>query len=203
MAVKRIVVFGGTFDPVHNGHIAIARCLSSELNADAVIMVPAGKPWLRTNPPSASPKDRLRMLELAIKNESGIEASDLDILRDKPTYSIDTIHDLQRFHGEDCEYILAIGSDAAAEVESWHRYEELINTCRFAVVQRPATSLGYRVALPDGTLFIRGPMIDISASKIRSIYARGDLTTAANLVPDLTHGFIIEKGLYRCATPKL
>ena len=143
------------------------------------------------------------MVQLAIEAEPGIEVSDVDITRDGATYSIDTIRDLHHIYGESSEYILAIGSDAAAELHRWHRYEELANACRFAVVERPGTSLGDGTALPNGTLFIRGPMVNVSASKIRLIYARGDLTTAANLVPDLTHRFIIEKELYRCTTPKL
>lgn len=143
------------------------------------------------------------MVQLAIKAEPGIEVSDVDITRDGTTYSIDTIRDLHSLCGEDSEYILAIGSDAAAELHRWHRYEKLVDACRFAVVERPGASLGRSTALPDSTLFIRGPMVDVSASEIRSLYSRGDLTAASNLVPDLTHRFIIEKGLYRCVTPKL
>ena len=202
MAVNRIVVFGGTFDPVHVGHIAIARSLSHELEAEVVIMVPTGRPWLRAEPPVASPEDRLRMLELATENEPGIDVSDVDVVRDKTTYSIDTIRDLRRVYGEDCEYLLAIGSDAAAELHRWHRYEELTRACKFAVVHRPGMSIDNGTALPDGTLLVRGPMVDVSASQIRSMYSQSDLAAAANLVPDLTHRFIIEKGLYRCTTPK-
>ena len=86
-----IVVFGGTFDPIHNGHIAIAKCLRDELGADSVVMVPTGRPWLRPDAPAATPEDRLRMVELAVENEDRIEVSDVDVVRDKTTYSIDTI----------------------------------------------------------------------------------------------------------------
>ena len=196
MAVEHIVLFGGTFDPVHNGHIAVARCLICELNADRVIMVPAGCPWLRTESPSASAVDRLRMLQLAIENEPGIEASDVDVVREKTTYSIDTVRDLRQVEGEDCEYTLAVGSDAAAELHRWHMYEELAKMCRFAVVQRPGVSLD-RDKLPDGTVIVRGPMVDVSAYKVRLLYSRGDFRVAANLVPESTHRFIIESGLYR------
>ncbi len=197
MAVKRIVVFGGTFDPFHNGHLAIARCLFIELNANIVVVVPTGVPWLRESSPIASAEDRLRMVQLAAEAEPGIEVSNVDVVRRGTTYSIDTIIDLQRVYGDDHEYIFAIGSDSTAELHRWHRYEDLINACTLAVVQRPGALLNPDVRLPAGTVLIDGPMIDVSASEIRQLYARRDLGRARQVVPGLTHRFIIESGLYQ------
>ena len=197
----RIVVFGGTFDPVHNGHIAIARCLRDELGAQ-VLMVPAAKPWLRDRPPVASPTERLRMVELATAGETRIEVSDVDAIRAGTTFSLDTIRDLRQAHGDEFDYILAVGSDAAATLHRWHRYDELAQSCTFAVIQRPGTTLDSGLSLPADTISIAGPMIDVSASKIREFYAAGDLVAAGLLVPELTHQFIIEKRLYRCDTTK-
>ncbi len=199
---RLIVIFGGTFDPVHNGHIAIARCLRDELGAAQVLMVPAGKPWLRDRPPIASPTERLRMVELATENETRIEVSDVDAIREGTTYSLDTIRDLRQAHGDEFDYILAVGSDAAAMLHRWHRYDELAQSCTFAVIQRPGASLDRGLSLPADTIPIAGPMIDVSASKIREFYAAGDIAAARNLVPYLTHRFIIEKRLYRCDTTK-
>ena len=198
----RIVVFGGTFDPVHNGHIAIARCLRDELGAAQVLMVPAGNPWLRDLPPIASATERLRMVELATENETRIEVSDVDAIREGTTFSLDTIRDLRQAHGDEFDYILAVGSDAAATLHRWHRYDELAQSCTFAVIQRPGTTLDSGLSLPADTISIAGPMIDVSASKIREFYAAGDLVAAGLLVPELTHKFIIEKRLYRCDTTK-
>ena len=199
---RLIVVFGGTFDPVHNGHIAIARCLRDELGAAQVLMIPAGQPWLRDRPPIASPTERLRMVELATENETGIEVSDVDAIREGATFSLDTIRDLRRALGDEFDYILAVGSDAAAQMHRWHRYDELAQSCTFAVIQRPGTTLDRELSLPADTISIAGPMIDVSASKIRESYAVDDIAAVRNLVPDSIHRFIIEKRLYRCDTTK-
>ncbi len=197
MSARRVVVFGGTFDPIHNGHIAIARCLRDELHADSVVMVPTGRPWLRSEAPIASPEDRLRMVELAFRNECRIEVSNVDIIRDKTTYSIDTINDLRTQYGPDCEFILAIGADAVSDLHRWHRYDQLIEECTFAVVERPSSPLNDTDSLPTNTLLIRGPMIDISASEVRLKVRQGDLANAADVLPDLVLRFIIENSLYR------
>ena len=197
MAVKRIVVYGGTFDPFHNGHLSVARCLLEEIDADTVVIVPAGRPWLRSNPPVASPENRLTMAQLATDGEPGIEVSDVDVVRAGTTYSIDTIADLRRIYGTQHEYFLAIGSDAAAELHRWHRYEDLVDACTFAVVQRPRALLGSELRLPSETVFVEGPMIDVSASVLRTLYGSSEPSEAVNFVPGLTHRFIIENGLYR------
>lgn len=197
MSPRRVVVFGGTFDPVHNGHIAIAKCLRDELDVDSVVMVPTGRPWLRPDAPVAAPEDRLRMVELAVENEDRIDVSDVDIVRDKTTYSIDTINDLRPPYGTDCEFILAIGADAVPELHRWHRYDQLIKECTFVVVERPGSPLDDATSLPKNTFVIRGPMFNISASEIRSKIGQGDLANAADVLPDLVLRFIIEKGLYR------
>ena len=197
MSLPKVVVFGGTFDPVHNGHIAIARCLRDELDAEVVLMVPTGRPWLRNSDPVALATDRLQMVELALKGESDIETSDVDILRDKTTYSIDTINDLRPRYGADREFILAIGADSVANLHLWHRYDELTEECTFAVIERPGSPLDKTVALPLGALVIRGPMVDVSASRIRTMIGRGEVAKAANALPDSVLRFIIEKGLYR------
>ncbi len=197
MAIDRIAVFGGTFDPIHNGHISVARCLLTELKADLVVIVPTGRPWLRTDTPVASPEDRLSMVRIAVKGEIGIEVSDVDVLRSGTTYSIDTLDDLRDVYGKGPEYYIAIGTDTLPQLHRWHRYEDLVHACRFAVVQRPGIKLMSNIPLPDGAAMIDGPMIDISASQIRKMYANGELDAAANVVPSSTHRFIIEEGLYR------
>lgn len=197
MSPRRVVVFGGTFDPIHNGHIAIAKCLRDELDVDSVVMVPTGRPWLRPDAPVAAPEDRLRMVELAVENESGIDVSDVDIVRDNTTYSIDTIQDLRPRYGADCEFILAIGADAVPHLHRWHRYDQLIEECAFAVVQRPGSPLDDTTSLPNNATVIQGPMVNISASEIRSKIGQGNLANAADVLPDLVLRFIIEKGLYR------
>ena len=137
------------------------------------------------------------MAQLATQGEPGIEVSDVDVVRPGTTYSIDTIADLRRVYGDEHEYILLIGSDAAAELHRWHRYDDLVDACTIAVVQRPGVLLVPKVGFPAGTVFVGGPMIDVSASGLRDLYASSDPSAAVNLVPDLTHRFILESNLYR------
>lgn len=194
---RRIIVFGGTFDPIHNGHLAIARCLRDELDAEKVLVVPAGRPWLRDGPPVAAAEHRLLMAELAIEGEDRIEVSNVDVIRDGTTYSIDTIRDLRGHYGDDREYILAVGSDAAATLHRWHRYDELIEICTIAVIERPGTPTREPNLFPFQVITIRGPMVDLSGSEIRLLYASGEVVAAAKCVPQLTHRFIIENRLYQ------
>ena len=196
MTARRVVVFGGTFDPVHNGHIAIAKCLRDQLEAESVVMIPTGRPWLRPNAPIATPSDRLRMVELAIKSESRIKVSNVDVVRDKTTYSIDTINDLRPQYGVDHEFILAIGTDAVPDLHRWHRFDELIEECTFAVVERPGSPLNPAVALPRGSLVVPGPMIDVSASEIRAMIGRGEVAAACRLLPTEVREFIINSKMY-------
>ncbi len=199
---SRIVVFGGTFDPIHNGHIAIAKCLRDELSADIVLMVPAGQPWLREGPPLASAQDRLRMVALATEGEDRIEVSDVDVVRQGTTYSLDTIRDLSNIYSPHSEFILAVGADAASTLHRWHRHEELLEECTIAIVERPGALTETRPTPPPGTITIRGPMINVSGSEIRRLYADGELTAAEDRVPPMTHRFIIENRLYRCIPQK-
>ena len=197
MNPRRIVVFGGTFDPVHNGHIAIAKCLRDELNPASIVMVPSGRPWLRSKSPVASPSDRLRMVKLAVQNEKQIEVSDVDVARNKTTYSIDTIRDLRSRYGTDCDFVLAIGADAVPDLHRWHRYEELVEECSFVIVQRPGSPLADTTSLPLNTSVIQGPMLNISASSVRSMVERGQFINTTEVLPELVLAFIIEKGLYQ------
>ena len=137
------------------------------------------------------------MARLATESEPGIEVSDADTIRPGTTYSIDTIADLRREYGDEHEYFLAIGSDSAAELHRWHRYEGLLDACTIAVVQRPGALLNSEIRLPPETVYIDGPMMDVSASGLRDLYASSEPSAAAKLVPRSTHGFIIETGLYR------
>ncbi len=197
MSPRRVVVFGGTFDPIHNGHIAIAKCLRDELEAESVVMVPTRRPWLRSEAPIASPEDRLRMVELAVENECRIEVSNVDILRDKTTYSIDTVNDLREHYAAANQFTFAIGTDTVPDLHRWHRFDELVKECTFTVVQRPGSPLVDTASLPDATQVVRGPMIKVSASEIRSMIRHGDLANAANVLPESVIRFIIEASLYQ------
>ena len=111
---EKIGVFGGTFDPIHNGHLAIAEFVRLKLSLDKVIFVVASDQWLRKYPPEALSADRFNMVELAIKNRPYFLASDVDIVRQGHTYTIDTLRDLRVQLGDSVALKLIIGADAVS-----------------------------------------------------------------------------------------
>jgi nicotinate (nicotinamide) nucleotide adenylyltransferase len=170
-------VFGGTFDPIHRGHIAIARFALEHGDLDQLLMIPAGKPWLRGAPPAASPEHRMRMTELAAAAEPGIAVSDADVVREGATYSVDTLADLRAKYGETVKLVLVLGTDAALSMDHWHRAAELPGMCEVLVIGRPGET--WLANLPAShpahdAKFLDGPMVDISATSLRERLARGD-----------------------------
>jgi nicotinate (nicotinamide) nucleotide adenylyltransferase len=173
---KRIGVFGGTFDPIHLGHIETARFALQHGNLDALLMVPAGRPWLRGMPPVASAGDRLRMTELAFAGEAGITVINVDVVRSGATYSIDTLTDLRGQYGDAVTLILVLGADSALSMDRWHRASELPGMCEVLVIGRPGESWDGNLPTSHpahGATFLRGPMMDISATKLREQLAHG------------------------------
>jgi nicotinate-nucleotide adenylyltransferase len=196
---NRIGVFGGTFDPVHNGHLAIARAVREELNLDKILFIAVADQWLRDNPPVAPAKDRFRMVELAVENSEFFEASDVDIVRGGSTYTVDTLSDLRRLFGDEVELKLIVGVDSALSMDRWDRAEELGTYGKVVVVGRPGL-----VFEPDsldsshpakGAEYVEGPMIDVSATRVRELIRSDD--SIEQLVPEPVSEYIAKNGLYR------
>lgn len=199
---KRVVVYGGTFDPFHLGHIAVARYLRDTLNPDLVLIVPAGRPWLRQHRPAAPPNARLAMCKLATNEEPGIEVSDIEIQRNGNTYAIDTINDLRTRYGDITTFALAVGSDSLASLQEWHRIDELLRQCRLVVIRRPGFPAPNPADIPHSATLLKGPDVDMDATQIRQAYSNGAYETAAKMVPDTVHRFIISQELYWCVPTK-
>ena len=196
-------VLGGTFDPVHVGHLHAARAVRRELGLDSVTLVLSARPPHRSA--TASAEDRWRMLELAAAGDAGIETSDLELQRRGPSYSIDTIEAF-RARGETVVWIL--GSDGLDAFRTWHRYEAFAAACHLAVMARPPAAVtilpgfgeaGDAAALARqdaGLLFrTRTPMLDVSATRVRASIARGD--DASGLLAPAVWDYIRKRGLYR------
>lgn len=199
---RRIVVYGGTFDPFHLGHLAVARHLRDELNPDKVLIIPAGRPWLREHRPAAQPIARLTMCKLATAEESRIEVSDIDIRRSGNTYTIDTINDLRTQYGEATEFDLAIGSDSTSSLHEWHRIDELTQQCKLVIIRRPGHPPTAAAEIPDHAKSLDGPDVNVDATRIRRAYSNGDYSTAAKMVPKTVHRYIITEELYWCVPTK-
>jgi len=137
---KRILIFGGTFDPPHIGHIETARHVLKELEPDIMLVFPAGIPPHKLIGLDASPCDRFRMAKLAfepIERETGtpVIVSDREIRRKKVSYTIDTVEEIRNIFG-DAEIYLYMGSDMTCTIDRWYRYEDLIGMCRIVTVRR-------------------------------------------------------------------
>src|SRR5688572_955042 len=135
--MSRIGVFGGTFDPIHVGHLVTAVNVRHELSLDEVLLVVANDPWQKTGHQLVTPaQDRLAMVTAAIENVKGISASDVEIRRGGASYTADTLRDLQR-ERPDAELFLILGSDAAAGLPTWEHVDEVRALSTLVVVTRP------------------------------------------------------------------
>ncbi len=194
------IVFGGTFDPVHNGHLAIARQAREEIGAGEVWLVPAALAPLR-DPPHATPQDRLELLEAAraASAQPWLRVLDLAIRRGGISYTADVM-DALRGEYPDTDLAVLLGADAARTINAWHRSADLLRTEHFVIVNRSgaeplraadAERLGYAL---DRTTLLTVDSPDISATEVRSRLLRGE--SIAGLVPGVVAGLIARKGVY-------
>ena len=199
--VQNIGVLGGTFDPIHNGHLIIAEEARLKLGLERVIFVPAGEPWLKEYRDISPGEDRIAMIKLAIVSNPYFHASSIDLRRAGPTYTVDTLTDLRSELGEEANLYFILGLDAVGEILSWRKPEDIIAMCRLVGAKRPE----YRAIdlkhldrnIPGIALrftILNNPLIDISSSVIRERVARGLPITG--LLPNTVELYIREKGLY-------
>lgn len=199
--MPRIGLFGGTFDPIHNGHLHIARSFADELDLESVILLPAGDPYHKTTSRTAA-HHRLAMAEIAAQADSRLAVSDCDIVRQGATYTHDTVQ-IFRQHFPSAELWLLIGMDSLLQLHTWHRWQNLVRQCRIAAAPRPGSSLAQAPAplqnwlaeaLPQGRLHIlRSEPLPISSSKIRQQLATGH--TSPDIPPQVL-GYIRQHQLY-------
>jgi len=203
-----ICLFGGTFDPVHRGHIhgAIAVCDALKLNE--IHMVLSARPWHR-EAPVASAQHRWQMLCLACADDPRLLADDRELARDAPSYSVDTLAEVRAEVG-DAGIVWVLGSDAFADLPSWHRWTEVLQLANLVVLQRPGERFRPSGALagvcakhrvdgpPDAAfgqiMFLQEEMQAISASQVRAALAAG--RPVAHLLPDRVATYISRHGLY-------
>ena len=186
----RLALFGGTFDPIHNAHLTVAREAADQFRLDQVWFVPAAHPPHKPSQSSACYEDRYRMTELACQADPRFIASRLEA-REQKSYTIDTIQQV-RAEGEQPYFI--IGADAFAEITSWHRWQELLPLTDFIVVTRP----GHHYTAPAGARVHRLDTValPVSSSEIRKRLAAGHIPAE---LPFPVAAYIAEKGLYRFA----
>ena len=186
---------GGTFDPVHHGHLVAASEVARRFELDQVVFVPTGRPWQKALHSVSPAEDRYLMTVIATASNPRFSVSRVDIDRAGPTYTVDTLRDLAAAWPKSAELFFITGADALAQILSWHRAEELLEMAHFVGVTRP----GHRLSdpgFPDGRVtLLEVPALAISSTDCRERVHRGD--PVWYLVPDGVVQYISKRRLYR------
>lgn len=197
-----IGVLGGTFDPIHSGHLIVAEQARLKLDLSRVIFIPAGEPWLKLDRDITPAQHRVEMVRLAIAGNPYFELSTIEVERPGLSYSVDTIAILREQLGSACNLFFLLGWDSLAELPRWKEPARLIQMCRLVAVTRPGFSrpdLQAMEALVPGVsgnvLWLDIPPVDISSSEIRRRIAHG--LPIRDLVPPKVADYIEEHQLYR------
>jgi len=192
---KRIGVLGGTFDPIHNGHLVAASEVAHVLELAEVVFVPTGQPWQKESRDLSPPEDRYLMTVIATAFDPLLSVSRVDIDRPGETYTVDTLSDLRAARGPDAEFFFIMGADALSGIKTWHKTENLFSLAHFVGCTRP----GHRIDL-DGLDEHDVTLIEIPALEISSTACRERVRTGRPiryLVPDGVIQYIAKRGLYR------
>lgn len=219
----RLGLFGGSFNPIHYGHLAIAREAHDKLGLDRVLFIPTGTPPHKQNRDLAPARDRYEMVRLAVEGTQFFDLSDMEIRRRGKSYSIDTVRALQNHYGASAEFYFLIGLDAFLDFPTWRDPDALLAACRFVVISRPGQSYRSLTKLtmlpplaPDdlaqldagtrcrldipiesgpGIICLPLPPCPVSASEIRGRITQGK--SLANLLPPLVESYILRHRLYQ------
>ena len=197
-----IGVLGGTFDPIHLGHLMMAEEARQRLGLARVIFVPAGRPWLKVDRAIAAAADRVEMVRRAIAGQTDFGLSTAEVDRPGPSYTVDTVDVLERQLGTEASFFLLLGWDSLADLPLWKEPAKLVQLCRLVAIPRPDCSPPELEALESSIpgiarsmLFLDVPPVDISSSDIRERVGQG--LPFRHLVPEEVAKYIEEQGLYR------
>src|ERR1700751_3321281 len=192
--MRRIGVMGGTFDPVHHGHLVAASEVAHIFALDEVIFVPTGQPYQKENRKVASAEDRYLMTVIATASNPRFSVSRVDIDRPGATYTIDTLRELHAANGPDDELFFITGADALAEILTWHDADELFTLAPFVGCTRPGPGLA-GAGLPDGKVsLVETPALPISSTESPAGVEGGE--PVWYLVPDGVVQYIAKRKLY-------
>ncbi len=190
-------MLGGTFDPVHHGHLAAASEVAAVVGLDEVVFVPAGAPWQKAHRAVTAAEDRYRMTVAATASNRCFTVSRVDLDRGGPTYTVDTLRDLHRAYVADALFFIT-GADALAQIHTWHAADELFALAHFVGVTRPGYDPVDLARFPPGAAtLVEVPALAISSSDCRERVRRG--RPVRYLVPDAVVAYVEERGLYRAA----
>jgi nicotinate-nucleotide adenylyltransferase len=205
MVKRKIILFGGTFDPIHLGHTVVAAAAAEHIGAEKIIFIPAKRSPLKNSFPEASDDDRLAMIALAIAGDEKFELNDYELRKPEPSYTLETVRHFQAYYGGKALIYWLVGADSIDELSRWYGIVELIDACILCVMFRAGCEP------PDFTKFkdtwgaarveklqrnvIRTPLIDISSTEIRNRLATG--RDVADMLHPSVADYIRKHNLYQ------
>lgn len=199
--ILRIGIMGGTFNPVHIGHLFMAEAARQAFNLNKVLFIPTGFPPHKETP-GVTGQQRIQMLQLAIENNPSFEASGMEVMRAGTTYTIDTLTELRNFYPRD-NFFFIIGGDTLLELKTWRNFEKVAGMCSFIVYYRPGYDRKELEKEAQRLLevyqadihFMEGPYLEVSSSNLRKRLIENK--TIRYLVPDEVVKYITEHKLYK------
>ena len=202
MVRKKLGIMGGSFDPIHNGHLGTAKAIQEALHLDEILFIPAYISPFKQWKEAAPGPNRYRMVELAIKDEAGWSASNMELVRSGVSYTYDTIVVLKERYGAAYDLFFIIGADSAVELAQWYRIKEALALCTFVVATRPG--FGDQVELVKASLqaseltnlvWVKTPEIAISSTEIRNKIKEN--LPIEGLMPPAVVEYIRQRDLYQ------
>ena len=197
-----IGVFGGTFDPIHLGHLIVADEAHETLGLDEVLFIPAGRPWVKAGTPVSAACHRMAMVEIAVRPNPWFRAVDLDVKRPGPTYTLDTLLELRSELGWDANLYLLLGWDSVQDMARWHQPAQIFELCTVVGMSRPGVldldHAALEAVAPNAAeriVLLEGPLVSLSGTDLRRRVGEG--RSIRHRVPEAVEVYIYEHGLYR------
>jgi len=201
---KGVLLFGGTFDPIHHGHLIVSRWAAEQLGVARVVLIPSAVPPHKVGNQITDAQDRLRMAQLAVEGDELFEVSDCELQREGPSFTLDTVRYFRRLYHEDIKLYWLIGADSLPELAGWYEVKQLVDECMVVTAARPGSETGDLSALGSvleeeqiGRIrqhILNIPQIEISSTDIRARVRQGQ--TIDYLVPTAVADYIHKHRLY-------
>jgi nicotinate-nucleotide adenylyltransferase len=205
MVKRKLALFGGTFDPIHLGHTAVAAAAAEHIGAEKVILIPAKRSPLKGTLPKASDDDRLKMISLAIAGDRKFQVSDYELKKAEPSYTLETVRGFQAEYGSEVSIYWLVGADGVDDLPYWYGIVELIDECNISIMYRAGCKMPDFSRYKDiwgperiGKLkrnVIQTPLVDISSTEIRNRLAKGRDVTG--MLHPAVADYIREHSLYQ------
>ncbi len=192
---RRLGIMGGTFDPIHHGHLVAASEVTHLFGLDEVVFVPTGQPWMKEGRKTSAPEDRYLMTVIATASNPQFSVSRVDVERPGQTFTIDTLREMRELHGPDVDLFFITGADALAQMLSWRDADELFTLAHFIGCTRPGHNLADPGLPGGGVSLVEVPALAISSTECRERVRAGE--PVWYLVPDGIVQYINKRGLYR------